>query len=303
MAAPLEYWATMAQVMPIVALAVVVEARALSSRWEPAWPAWLLISQSLIWASTLLTLGIGEFLAFSALRGSDVADWLPAALDAVVWYALSILIVGPALEFLAKGNAGPLAYLFTRHRILRFKWLVRRATREVKAVERESIEMLSQLESDLVESLTDNERAREGLDRADAGLSAAVERQRAFMAQNPGVEALEGFSDAEIAVMFEQTEAARVRSAEHRAVLVKDLELARAQIEETRRKSANALKQIPELEDQFRDALRERKEAMRQVFAAFPDNPSPERGEAAPIVQTPESELAPLREGDPADQP
>ena len=302
MAAPLEYWATMAQVIPIVGLAVVVEARALSSRWEAAWPVWLPISQSAVWASTLLMLGVGEWLAFEALRGRDVADWLPAALAAVVWYAFSILILGPALEFLAKGNARPLAYLFTRHPILRVRMrAARRASRKLEVISQQHIELLSKEESRLVDAVTTLDNARDGLDNADAAMRAAIEDQRAFMAQHPGVDVRSSVSEAEIVDMFEQTAAARVSNAESRAVVVEQLEGVRADIEEARRRSANALKQLPELEEQLRDVVQQRQEALRLALAAYPLSPSPEQDEAVPVAETQEGELAPPRVDNPDD--
>ena len=299
MATPLEYWATMAQVIPVAALAVVVEARALSSRWEATTPDWLRISQSASWAMSLLTLSVGELLAFGALRGRDVADWLPATLEGVVWFAFSNLFVGPALELFAKGNARPLAYLFTRHPILRFRMRrARRASRKMEVISRQHIEMLSREESRLVDAVTTLENALERLDSADAAMKAAIKDQSAFMAQHPGVDVRSRFSDAEIADMFEQTATARVSNAESPAVVVEGLERVRAQIEETRRISAAALKQLPEIEEQLRDAVRQRQEALRLALAAYP-----ERNEAAPVAETHRREPGPPAEDHTADEP
>jgi hypothetical protein len=43
-----DYWATLAQVLPVLALAVFVEAWVISQRWNVETPKWLRVTQSLI---------------------------------------------------------------------------------------------------------------------------------------------------------------------------------------------------------------------------------------------------------------
>jgi hypothetical protein len=293
----------MAQVIPVVALAVIVEARALSSHWEAATPDWLRISQSTIWATSLLALVLGEWLTFGALRGRDVVDWLPTALAVVVGLAFSNLITGPALELFAKGNAGPLSYLLTRHPILRFKLRgARRAARNLAVVTQQGIDELTKEESRLVDTVTTLDNAREGLDGADAAMRAALKERSAFMAQHPGVDVQGSASDTEIADMFEQTAAARESNAESRAVVVKDLERVRAAIEETRLMLTNALDQVPKVEQRLKDVVRQEQEALRLAIAAYPLNPNPERNEAPPVAEPQRTELGPTAQDDPADE-
>jgi hypothetical protein len=115
------YWATVAQVLPVLALAVVVEARAIHQRWTPDTPKWLRFTQALIWAATLLILAFGESAALRALRGVPVWPWWTLLLEYAISAAISLLVLAPALELLTKGYAEAIARMMTGGWLPRFR--------------------------------------------------------------------------------------------------------------------------------------------------------------------------------------
>jgi hypothetical protein len=108
-----DYWATLAQVLPVLALAVVVEARAISQRWIVETPKWLRFTQSLIWAVTLVVLALGESAALKALRGVTVWPWWTLLMENAIPAAVGLLILGPALDLLTKGYVEGFARIMT----------------------------------------------------------------------------------------------------------------------------------------------------------------------------------------------
>lgn len=114
------YWSAVATTLPLVALALVVEARALHATWLDM-PRWLRVATSLFWGGTLMTLALGESAALNALRGDDVSSKWPTAINYAVSFSMSALVVGPALLLLAKGNAELLVRVLTVHPLLRLR--------------------------------------------------------------------------------------------------------------------------------------------------------------------------------------
>lgn len=127
-----EYWSAVAQLLPLVGLGVVVEARALSTQWDrtPGWLRWL---QSALWSAILVALTLSESTALKALRGEAVAAWWPSAAEMAVSSGLGVIIMAPALQFLAKGNAWPIASLVAWHPLLRVaSWRHRRESKHLR---------------------------------------------------------------------------------------------------------------------------------------------------------------------------
>jgi len=108
-----EYWATIAQVLPVLGLAIVLEARTISQRWTPETPKWLRFTQSLIWVVPLVLLAIGESAALRALRGVQVWPWWTLLMEITISAAISVLFLAPALELLTKGYAEAAARIMT----------------------------------------------------------------------------------------------------------------------------------------------------------------------------------------------
>ena len=108
-----DYWAALSQVLPVFALAVVIEARLVAREWNTQTPRWTRFTQSFIWFMTLLVLAFGESAALRALRGEEIWRYWALVMDNAVGAAIGLLILAPALEFLTKGNAEGVARILT----------------------------------------------------------------------------------------------------------------------------------------------------------------------------------------------
>ncbi|WP_272027949.1 hypothetical protein [Kocuria rosea] len=99
------YWATAAQILALLSLAVVVEARAVQRRWSSV-PAPVQLMQGAIWFSVL---SLAAFLLPSALEASrpdrSQPDWMPEVTQLVIMYSVAMLVLGPAVMFLVVGSA------------------------------------------------------------------------------------------------------------------------------------------------------------------------------------------------------
>lgn len=98
------FWTTIATVVPVIALAVVLELRAYGSRWYDQ-PLWLRTPQALLWTIFLVAAYVAEGGAINALR-RDIARppprWLPDLTTFVVTNGIGLLILTPALELLMR---------------------------------------------------------------------------------------------------------------------------------------------------------------------------------------------------------
>ena len=128
-----DYWATVAQVLPVFALAVVVEARAISQRWTSETSKLFRYALSATWAVTLAVLAFGELAALRALRGEQVSAWWALLMENAVAVAISVLVTAPAVDFLVKGYAEGFARLATGG----WFWRLRLVGRQPSAVESE----------------------------------------------------------------------------------------------------------------------------------------------------------------------
>lgn len=115
-----EYWAAISQIVPVIALAVVLEARGITSGWTKETPRIPRVTLSMAWAVLLLALAATESAALNALRGEPGESWWPTVAEYAIAAGLGILVLGPVTEFLIRGNAETAARLFTTHPIARF---------------------------------------------------------------------------------------------------------------------------------------------------------------------------------------
>lgn len=182
-----DYWATIATVMPVLALATVVEARAITSNWNFRTPrTYRLISVGL-WGTTLAILTFGTNAAIRALRDLPVADWWPAVCEMAISASMGLLVLSPTLELLMKANAEGfgrvLVVAFSPWLTLRWAWS-RRASRRLLARWRRGIEKGQVIVADFAQM---TERLEELLQHAttedmppelDTKLRAALERTR-----------------------------------------------------------------------------------------------------------------------------
>lgn len=166
------YWATLAQVMPIVALGIVVEARGLSANWNLQTPTVLKAFQSLIWAVMLSVLAFGESKAISALRGVEPADYWSSLCESSISSGLGVLVLAPALEMLVKAYALQLAGLFSAHPIWRARmWRLdrvhRRLERKWEAQHESFRAVLASLESTIARAQALLREAQQELEELD----------------------------------------------------------------------------------------------------------------------------------------
>lgn len=100
------YWATTAQILAVLALAMVVEARALQRQWKNL-PIWFQLLQSLIWFLFLAAMAVLVPSAVEASRPDrSQPDWMPWVAENVITWSASVLVLSPALVVLVTGSAG-----------------------------------------------------------------------------------------------------------------------------------------------------------------------------------------------------
>jgi hypothetical protein len=190
----------MAQVMPVVALAVVFEIRIISSSWNENTPRGQRRLQSLIWACILLVLAFGEGAALRSLRGVEVAAWWPRVCEYAISGGLGILVLSPVLEVFLRGNAETAARLVSLRPLGRLQlwWTDRKILRYIKRTERlmnesqfliyEGLATARRMEANLGQDekwLADAEARLSSVDasRVEPDLRLRVGRVRALLAQ------------------------------------------------------------------------------------------------------------------------
>jgi hypothetical protein len=102
---PTDFWATSAQTMPVLGLALVVEARVIMRGWEPGRDAVWKSIQGSLWGLSLLIYAFAEPACFRALAGEQVWSGWPTLIQAGVQVGSTALIVAPAIEFIIRANA------------------------------------------------------------------------------------------------------------------------------------------------------------------------------------------------------
>lgn len=271
-----EYWAAMAQIMAVVALAVAVEARAVSSRWTTDYPTpferrWL----SLLWATSLFWLALAESQAIRGIRGVDVgASWAAISEVAVVVGLMSLLLI-PAVDSLMRGNAESVAWLSTWSPLLRlqFRLLDWRATRILRGWRKEIADQettLARLAGSIQlvrDRLVDVEAMLRSLDAEGGGATQETREQR------PRLE--EHLTD--LTGLLEESEELRRQMAEH---IGEGYAKVDAYTQELAARRARRAAEWPET------AQREREERVRLIldtpWGSAPTRRSPDTGTEEP---------------------
>jgi len=106
-----EYWASIAQVLPVIAVGIVLEVRAITASWTRETARWYKAIQASIWSITLIALAYGENASVKALRGVEASTWWPTAIEAAISAGLGILVISPAMEIFLRGYAESVAGL------------------------------------------------------------------------------------------------------------------------------------------------------------------------------------------------
>jgi hypothetical protein len=147
-----QFWPTVALAMPVLALAIVVEARATISRWSDFPPRWLRAWQSLLWVAPLILFAYLEPVAFGTLEGSKAPHIAIALVIPTISLSISALILAPAVELLMRSNARVVirttAFLATG----KMRWrersslrMARRLARRVKIQRADALENLAKI--------------------------------------------------------------------------------------------------------------------------------------------------------------
>ncbi|MFG2037529.1 hypothetical protein [Dactylosporangium sp. NPDC048998] len=100
-----DYWSTSAQTMPVIALAIVVEARAVMARWTPGENRWYKAFQGLIWSVPLLGYAFAVPACFRALAGRAVWQGWDEVIDFSISAGLSALLFSAFAEFVLRSYA------------------------------------------------------------------------------------------------------------------------------------------------------------------------------------------------------
>ncbi|WP_141684606.1 hypothetical protein [Micromonospora sediminicola] len=106
-----DFWTTGAQTMPVLALAIVVEARSIMSKWVPGERRILKSLQGLVWAAPLTVYAFAIPKCFEALAGGTVHPYWVKVISWGIALGVSSLVLNPALELLVRTNARLLAHI------------------------------------------------------------------------------------------------------------------------------------------------------------------------------------------------
>lgn len=122
------FWATVATVIPVLALAVVLEFRAYGARWYDK-PRWERALQATLLSGFFIAATVVENGAMAALVSDDPSEshpaWLSQLALGTVSYGIGLLILVPAIELLARLATPMLVAVRTAHPGLTFRvWLI-----------------------------------------------------------------------------------------------------------------------------------------------------------------------------------
>ncbi|MET7962069.1 hypothetical protein [Micromonospora zamorensis] len=94
-----------------MALAIVVEARSISSKWVQGERRFFKSIQGALWAIPLLLYAIAIPKCFDAQAGKPVSEGWTSLISFTVSLGVSALLINPALELLVRSNARIVAYI------------------------------------------------------------------------------------------------------------------------------------------------------------------------------------------------
>lgn len=144
-----EYWSTAAQVMALMAIAIVIEARAMMARWAPGKDRALKAFLGVLWFLPLAVYGYAVPVCLRAMSGNAVWSKWPDVIYIAVAVGVGVVILAPAMEVFFRSNGWLASYATL---LITFRPNVRRTEREAQRMEgevRQFILELLQLEEDL----------------------------------------------------------------------------------------------------------------------------------------------------------
>lgn len=104
-----QYWVTSAQVIPVLALALIVEARSTIQRWDPDFPRWLRAFQGLLWSFPLILFALILPKCFQAISGSTIWGGYEVLVRVSIIACVNSLILAPVFEVLLTTHARVIA--------------------------------------------------------------------------------------------------------------------------------------------------------------------------------------------------
>jgi hypothetical protein len=146
-----QFWPTTALVIPVLALALVVEVRATIARWDAGFPWWLRSVQGILWVAVLVLFAIVEPIAFDNLANNNLTSstWALAAQISITQSIITI-IVTPALEVLARSNARIIGEAISRLVATSWQWKIAKTYISVRKAGRQLDDMREDLEKQLL---------------------------------------------------------------------------------------------------------------------------------------------------------
>jgi hypothetical protein len=155
MAIPSEFWSTSAQTLPVLALAQILEARAIIARWGAT--KWNGIQRVMVglWIAPLVAYAWTTPICFNALRGIEPGKYWPQVIVWAINIGMGILVLSPALNLFMVANARPIARLATTHPIAMMK--ASRSTRHLMQKNEEQRQRVKELISRVLKNLNELE--------------------------------------------------------------------------------------------------------------------------------------------------
>jgi hypothetical protein len=132
-----QFWPVTAQVIPVLALAIIIEARTTMQRWPADFPLWLRRVQGALWIAPLAVFAAVEPLAFNELAGQNESHaWVSTA---ILGISLSVgaLITAPAIGLVFRTNPRAFARAFIGLAGIWPSWKIQRVSRKNAALLRE----------------------------------------------------------------------------------------------------------------------------------------------------------------------
>ncbi|HEX4088474.1 MAG TPA: hypothetical protein VHZ33_07130 [Trebonia sp.] len=118
-----DFWPTIATIVPVLALALIVEARTTIAHWDSDFPWPVRSLQGLSWANVLIQFAIIEVVAINNLAANNEKStaWVGLTKTAI-FVSMLTLIFTPALSIFGRANAGAAIRLLFRILTIRIVW-------------------------------------------------------------------------------------------------------------------------------------------------------------------------------------
>jgi hypothetical protein len=207
--------------MPVLALAIVVEARAIIQRWADVLPTWVRTVQGVIWAVPLLLFVVVEDVAFNELAGHSISSaWVTVAGTAIS-LGMGVLIFAPALDLLVRSNAWAIARGIFAAREAPIRWKSFRLSYQLKRLLRQTRKETDRTAATMKEITMMEDQIRGWPDAAESQETLAkvsALRQKILIAQEKEQEAKQRLIKA-----LAQLDSAKGNLAEARKAIVADV--------------------------------------------------------------------------------